>query len=525
MRDRIAIHRPLRQSARAAIVVACIGSLLAGCIVRVRQIAVENLPRNAAFSISTPVKAHLLDGSVVVFRGGARGNGNQLVGLGERYDIGLKPIGTVNSMSFDSVAGLESFRTGTDLFSSVLLTVPATALGSLAAAGLAIAIFGSCPTYYTADQTGEMALEAEGFSYSVVPIFEGRDVDALHGLPAAADSYELEVRNEALETHYINHMELIAVEHGADERVVPDPGGRPLVVRSGVTPAAAHDRDGRDIRALLAHQDGELFTSSARRVSRTSVTELEDWIDFDFGVAATDSAAIVLRLRNSLLSTVLLYDVMLADAGAQAVDWVGDRMQQIGAAAEVAKWYAKRMGLHVYVQEGDSWREIARVPDQGPIAWKQLAISVPAKRGMPLRVRVVFPIDGWRIDKVELAPARTPDAVDGIPPSTVVLEGSDQAAATLASLKAPDERYVITRPGQRFRVHFALPPMQPGRQRSYLIASQGYYIEWVRRAWMTRQSNGYFKPSDDALLKAMTRWTADKNALEQQFYSTMIPVQ
>jgi hypothetical protein len=239
MRDRIAIHRPLRQSARAAIVVACIGSLLAGCIVRVRQIAVENLPRNAAFSISTPVKAHLLDGSVVVFRGGARGNGNQLVGLGERYDIGLKPIGTVNSMSFDSVAGLESFRTGTDLFSSVLLTVPATALGSLAAAGLAIAIFGSCPTYYTADQTGEMALEAEGFSYSVVPIFEGRDVDALHGLPAAADSYELEVRNEALETHYINHMELIAVEHGADERVVPDPGGRPLVVRSGVTPAAA----------------------------------------------------------------------------------------------------------------------------------------------------------------------------------------------------------------------------------------------------------------------------------------------
>jgi len=39
---------------------------------------------------------------------------------------------------------------------------------------------------------------------------------------------------------------------------------------------------------------------------------------------------IVFRLRNSLLNTILLYDIMLGDPGARSIDWVGHELEQVG---------------------------------------------------------------------------------------------------------------------------------------------------------------------------------------------------
>lgn len=46
----------------------------------------------------------------------------------------------------------------------------------------------------------------------------------------------VELRNEALETHYINHIELMAVSHPPGAEAVPDQRGRPVVV-AGFWPA------------------------------------------------------------------------------------------------------------------------------------------------------------------------------------------------------------------------------------------------------------------------------------------------
>ena len=45
------------------------------------------------------------------------------------------------------------------------------------------------------------------------------------------------------------------------------------------------------------------------------------------------------------------------------------------------------MGLRVQILEGDEWITVGRVPDTGPIAWKDVAVVVPAPGGD--RVRVV----------------------------------------------------------------------------------------------------------------------------------------
>jgi hypothetical protein len=56
---------------------------------------------------------------------------------------------------------------------------------------------------------------------------------------------------------------------------------------------------------------------------------------------------VVLRARNSLLNTVLLYDVMLGARGARALDWVGSDLERVGPALELGNWYATRMGMRV----------------------------------------------------------------------------------------------------------------------------------------------------------------------------------
>src|SRR4029078_7868450 len=101
--------------------------------------------------------------------------------------------------------------------------------GSIATIVLLKAIFGSCPTVYADTGTGA-ELQAEGFSYAIAPLLENRDVDPLHVRVDADDKIRLELRNEALETHFINHIELLAVRHAKDAVVIPDQASKLVAV-------------------------------------------------------------------------------------------------------------------------------------------------------------------------------------------------------------------------------------------------------------------------------------------------------
>lgn len=79
------------------------------------------------------------------------------------------------------------------------------------------ACFGSRPTFYAWD--GErMALQAEGFSASVCPVLEARDIDALYKAKPKSQDFELRVTNEALETHVIRYANILAVPRPASGR-------------------------------------------------------------------------------------------------------------------------------------------------------------------------------------------------------------------------------------------------------------------------------------------------------------------
>src|SRR5438445_4397978 len=344
---------------------AALGPLVAGaCIWVFRSVRVKPIGSSAdSLAIQTPVKAHLRDGSTVLYRAGVLLARDTLRGRGVRYGLTLRDSTALSVVPLDSVVAMESFRRATNGAPTAIVSTLATGAALLGAAVAAFVIlcsssdcFGNCPTV-DADSAGTCALQREGLSYTLGPAFETRDVDRLGIRPDRDGVIRLEVRNEALETEYFNQLELLEVRHATDETALPDPDGAAVAVAGLVPATTIADATGRDLRLLLALPDGAAFRTDARTLASVSPDHLDDAVYFVAPApAGADSVALVLRLKNSLLATLLYSEVMLGDRGARALDWIGRELDGEGAGwgggAALARWQEQRMGMRVSIWDG-----------------------------------------------------------------------------------------------------------------------------------------------------------------------------
>ncbi len=310
--------------------------------VDVREIDANVQPR----TFSSPVKAHLTNGDVVIFEYGAALREDTLRGEGKLYLLNVldaipspadslvgrpEPAGTaISAIPLRDVAAFETFKQGARPVETVMVSTLATAVGALGSVVLLKAIFGSCPTIYSGHDDA-VVLESEMFPNSIASLFEMRDVDRLSVVPDKNGRVSLDVRNEALETHYINYMELIEVQHEPNGFAVPSRDGG-VVVLHDLSPTRAVDQTGRDVTTILSQADDRVYETSAAVLSSVDAGQLFDTIDLSMRAPKSDTAAIYLRLRNSLLGTVFFYDFMLAGQGPGAIDWIGQDLEVIRGA-------------------------------------------------------------------------------------------------------------------------------------------------------------------------------------------------
>lgn len=496
--------------------------LLTSCAIHDLKVTPVDKETTGPVTVSSPVKAHLTDGSTVVFEEGITVANGQVTGNGRKYDLTLDTSVRVSSIALDNVAAMESYQTPIQAGDTAAVNVVATPFVVIGALGLAKALFGSCPTTYSLDESGPI-LEAESFSYSIAPSFEARDVDRLNVPPADREFIDLIVRNEALETHYINHLELLEVIHEDGETVFPDPQGRPLVVGNLNAPRLVMDRGGRRVPGILDLPDSAYWSSDAARLQRASLDDFEDYVDLEFEAPrGSDKVALVFRLRNTLLNTVLLYDVMLKDQGFRALDWLGRDLDRFFDKARLGLWYRDRMGMRISVWDGGKFRQVARVGDQGPIAWKDVAVILPVLDSDRMRVRLSFVVDNWHIDWVGISPEVHRADARAVPLAEVEVPDKGPLGGALENLASPDQAYVVTRPGEALHARFDVGAVPEGRTRTFLLAAQGYYIEWMRHDWLQETSPKPFKPSDESLIKAIRLWEAKRDTFQKQFETRIV---
>ena len=497
---------------------------VAGCIFNYRKIDVtEYSPDDPPVEVLNPLKVFLKNGSVVVYADGAQFVDNEIIGGGLVY-MGRDVEHAVSTISLDSVEVMTSYDSELQQPSSFMVSLLGTSLTVVGTAVAAIAIFGSCPTIYTG-QGDNAVLESELFSNSIVKLFEHRDVDRLSGHPDEEGYLTLDVRNEALETHYINHLELLEVVHDEHALAVPGVFNEAYILHNLYPPEKATDLAGNDVLDVLAIEDKLDFHSDSTLLASVDSSQIFDHIELEIPRPASDTVGVYMKLRTSLLTTVLFYDYMLASQGANALNWITEDLNNISTVIEMAEWFQKRTGLRVEVWNGTQYQEVERILEVGPIAWKEIAVLIPIPETSEetLNVRLTFIADAWRIDRVAFSERIREATYRVIPPKTLL--DADRVAQPLAPILKPDEERLVTTAGQRYWVEFEPGVHDDAMERTYFIAGLGYYTEWIRGDWVRAHGNGpKFKASDETLLTAMAKWRTVKDEFEAQFESSKIPV-
>jgi hypothetical protein len=519
----------MRTTLRPRVVVALslAAVVVAACVVSTttRRVSIE--ASAPAQRVITPLKVHLRDGALIIFPDGAMISATDVSGSGRRYDVARSfgaPEATI-SISRDSVLAFETYERKVNPGRTLVYGPLSLAASTVAVAALSVVIFGSCPTIY-ADSAGVQVLQAESFSNSIAPLLARRDLDRLIVAPDAAGIVRLDVRNEALETHYIDHLELVEFRHRADEMAILGSPGGVIAVSDLVAPASVRDAAGREVRDMVVADDDLAFgTDDAFLTRAIAGGPIEDHLDVTVPrPRGGDTLVLVLRVRTSLLATSILYDYMLGRPGVSALDWMGQDLARITRLAKLATWYGGNFGLHASMQVGDNWKPIARMINFGPTAWRSIGVIIPPSRSDSARIRLTFLADAFRIDRIAIAHRVRRLESRAIPITRLTdAEGRPRADAA-ATLRRADGTDLETHPGDRFHAEFDVG-RAPGVSRTFMLGAEGYYTEWIRESWVRAATDSVpFSTSRTPIREMLKSWRASKDSLERNFYIRRVPI-
>jgi hypothetical protein len=340
------------------------------------------------------------------------------------------------------------------------------------------ACFGSCPTFYTHDDTG-WSIQAEGFSASVARAFEATDVDAMWTARPSAGIFDVLMTNEALETHVVDSVRLIAVQRPANGRVLRA-GTLYYPAKVLRAPMSCTSPNG-DCLTEVGAIDDRAYLSPADAQNLAAKETLE--LTFP---ASRGRSGIVVAARNSLLNTFLFYQG-LAYMGRTAGEWFTRLNHSTAEGLQGFLAFDKLLGdIDITIKGRDgTFRSVGSYAEVGPIAREVQLVPLPddsmTDRG-PITVRLVMTAGNWKLDYVGLADLDSPVTPVFLDP-VAVLENGKANRSALERLKDP-HAHLVTYPRDAYTIRFELPP----GDHELFLESRGYYYEWIRKSWLPDES-------------------------------------
>jgi len=462
---------------------------------------------------------HLRNGELLVASSWRPGASGQVQGTGTRYSLEREVLSDGPfTLARDEIALVEVQR------SQAVPSFLALGVVSTASAGMTVyciaqpkACFGSCPTFYVTGPDGALTLQAEGFSTSVARRLEANDVDLLPEATPRNGYLELEVRNEAPETHYLRRVALDVVEGPAGTQVHRLADGGYVALGPPVAP-----RDAPDLAAVDGIEQ-TLGSDGVDLAARASITLAHPPV-------LARRAAVLLTARNSLMNTWVFYH-LLARLGPEMGRFFAALERGDATALGALRGFDEALGgIDVWVrQDGEAWCRIGTFGYLGPIAPVTQAIAFDiAHPDAGVEVRLDFARAHWRFDRVALAPVHVEGlGATTLDPEVVGSSSTHDRDVVTRALRGEGER-AVTLPGDRIRLRFRVPEASPAVSRSYFVRSRGYYYEWAREAWQ-----GQADPRDAMRLLADPRaalrelaplFAQDEPALEAVFRASRLPV-
>jgi hypothetical protein len=340
------------------------------------------------------------------------------------------------------------------------------------------ACFGSCPTFYAWDGQ-KMSLMAEGFSASILPSLEENDIDALYLARPPSRILEIDLTNEAYETHVIRKTDILAVRRKPGNRVISDGKDDFWEVSKFICPSKVNDSKDSSLE-LLSKYDGN------ERCSKTDSFNLakKESIELQFNAPGAKNLGIVIASRQSLVTTFLFYQT-LAYMGTNAVSILAS-IDSDSSSLRKNILHSNDIlgGIDIEVLINDSWVKVGTIDEKGPIASDIKLIKLPEGINSPVEIKLIMSKGYVRIDYVSLAEIHNETKPVKLKPDMVYSDGMDDLRAfdCLSQNLEP----LITFPGDKYRIVYSLP--EDYQNYELFMDTKGYYLEWIRNEWLKEEN-------------------------------------
>lgn len=482
---------PHRSSASAVLAPLMLIVVCAGCVARTHwdpQLAnpadvPPRLPNRAI------LKVHLENGEVILADRWNTNDDTRVMDVtGLRYTVDRTSSRSIQSpIPYDSIALVEwRTREVRRPFGSSLLPVYTVLSGIVTATCVADpkSCFGSCPTFYVDGMSPTRPL-AEGFSGSFARALEARDVDALTGVrPDESGQIRITMRNEAMETHVVRHVRLIAVSRRPEEQVYAGLDGRYYRSARVESATACTASEGDCLPAV------EALDGIERRIPADSQDlARREFVEIEFP-RPPGPVGLVLAARQTFVTTFAFYQTM-AYFGRSSGDFLATLERSGDSLAPLATGMSRVLGgIDVSVRLADgTWTPVGTFGEPGPIATdiSILPLDLPSgTSGERITVRLSLAQGNWRLDHVALARldgTANPVSLEPI----AVLRNHEPDSVAAVRLADPDQ-HLVTYPGDTYRMTFRLPERMDAP--ALFLDTQGYYYEWFRAEWLVDEDLG-----------------------------------
>ena len=499
---------------------------LCACSAQTKQLNRELILPNdfkVADSTDTFLKAHLKNGDVVVFDDWFSDDERRVVeGSGVRLNPNRDTLseGTV-VMPIDSVALFETNqleRSGPVRGMTVLTGI--TAAVTIYCATSPKTCFGSCPTFYL-PRGDSLHLQAEGFSASIAPSLEDTDVDAITP-DLKNDELTITMKNEALETHVVRHVHLLTVPKASEEGFVfRDSMDHFFQTGPMHPPASCFAPEGNCLPQLQYKDNNERYSLADSLDLAT-----KEWIDLSFANAPKADLGLVLNVRQSLMSTFLLYQT-LAYMGEDVGYWLAQLERNQLSINDPMRFFLRQVAeLDVFIEDAaGSWTKVGTLSEYGPLASDTHFIHIPDTNADTLNIRLRQTKGFWRIDNAALVKKEGQVFPQRLYPERIAQKGTWNQTA-LDELLDP-ETSLVTMPGDQYDIYFSLP--ENAAYYSYFLESRGYYLEWIRQEWLSdedpNQVRQIFINPEQAMKELAPSFKAIEPYMEHAFWSSRYATQ
>jgi hypothetical protein len=332
----------------------------------------------------------------------------------------------------------------------------------------------SCPVVYA--WTGhDWQLQSGTFAGAVARGVARTDVTAMPEAATSDGELRLQVRNELVETDYLDAIGVLAVDHLPGLVIAPDASGRLHALGAQEQASEARDFGGREVASLLAAPDGRNWESAMQPRDTAAPGALVDGIELVFPrPSKAQSALLVVDARNtSWVPFMLERTLSIHSRAAQA--WYDSLLTSPTAAQEYRAAIVREAGLRVLIRKGGSWVPQGVVLDPGPEITRQqvVAIDLTGVEGPVVNVRLESTPSFWMIDHVAMSyGVEPPVAVQELSPA---IAQTAEGKSVVSLVGAADGQAWGFEPGEQAELRFPVSPVPAGMTRSYLVRTTGWY--------------------------------------------------